>query len=386
MLKKQLQITDNNNSNSNNLDEIETKIHQLLKIRDKIKTNKLESDEDEDEINRSFVSKIKKTKQTKPTSILKASSSDSKLNKDEQENNSTEYNLKQSNELINLMKNQLESYKQNQDSNLKLINELRQAIEVLKEEKQSVLNEKENLNEKLKIITLELENSKKSNQIAKTDSDQNIQTEKEKLKETLEQAKKLIKKHYQTETEKLIHSNEVFNKQQQDKIDSLEKNIHSLEDEFRSALIIESNRYNELFLKYEMSLKETNDMKSNYLTLEMSDERNKSLIKELNELIKEQKNRLQILAKMRTQTTGDLQKRDEKLTEAVSDCTKLKQQCELLKKTKTLLETKIKTIVTEYNAINNLAKWQYFGGKYNTIITILFDYIHFVNSLSYLAY
>ena len=74
-------------------------------------------------------------------------------------------------------------------------------------------------------------------------------------------------------------------------------------------------------------------------------------IKELNELIKEQKNRLQILAKMRTQTTGDLQKRDEKLTEAVSDCTKLKQQCELLKKTKTLLETKLKTIVTEYNAI-----------------------------------
>ena len=362
------------------LDAIETKIHQLLTIRDKIKVNSQDADYDEDEIDVSRLTLKKPNK--KPIGILKPtttelSKSDSKLDKSHDTASDCAYSVKHANELIALMKTQLESYKQSQDLNLKLISDLRLSLDTAKEEKEKCLNDKEeqikSLNEQIKMLSLEADNLKKTIELDKNKHDaeqsSHLKNEKEKLKESLESAKKQMKKHYANEIEKLTHSNEVQSRQQSDKIESLEKSLRSLEDEFRSALIIESNRYNELFSKYKASNKECNDLKANCLTLEMNDERNKSLIKELNDLIKDQKNRLQLLAKLRQETSGDIQKRDEKLTEAVSDCTKLKNQNEILKKAKTSLETKLKSLAHDYTSIKK--ERDTWNGKLNDQKTFL---------------
>jgi len=345
------------------LDAIETKIHQLLTIRDKIKVNNQDIDYDENEDEIDVRLPVQKKSCKKPIGILKPSTvelskSDSKLDKSS-ESSADIYSAKHANDLIALMKTQLESYKQSQDLNLKLISDLRLNMDTLKEEKDKCLADKEchikGLNEQIKMLNLELETLKKTLELNKnkleTENLSFLKIEKEKLKESLDSAKKQMKKYYAIEIEKLNQSNETVKRQNLDKIESLEKSLRSLEDEFRSALIIESNRYNELFSKYEASNKECNDLKTNCLTLEMNDERNKSLIKELNDLIKEQKDRLQILVKIRKETSGDIQKRDVKLTEAVSDCTKFQSQNELLKKAKTSLEAKLKTLAHEYSLI-----------------------------------
>ena len=84
-----------------------------------------------------------------------------------------------------------------------------------------------------------------------------------------------MKQYYTNEIDKIKQLNELSKQKDIDKIELLEKNIKSLEDEFRSALIIESNRYNQLFVKYESNNQEYNDLKNNINSYHQKDERNK---------------------------------------------------------------------------------------------------------------
>ena len=85
--------------------------------------------------------------------------------------------------------------------------------------------------------------------------------------------------------------------------------MRALEDEFRTALVIESKRYGDLFGQHEASRKEVFELRASCGELEQSEARNKNLIKELNALIREQKTRLSTLAKIRKETNEDVQVR-----------------------------------------------------------------------------
>ena len=256
------------------------------------------------------------------------------------------------------MRSQMEGYKETCEANVKLIAELRCKIESLIEDKQKLGSEKEDLarksNEAQLTFTKELESLKSINEqlnvkLNQQEVDLKAVTNADKVALDLARAK--LKKVCQMELEKMKKSNEIECQQHLNRIDSLEKSLKSLEEEFRSALIIESNRYAELFAKYEQANKESLQTKVNYQQLEASDERNKCLIKELNELIKEQKSRLQTLAKLRKETSDDVQKRADKLNEAVADCGKLKLQLEAVKKDKTKLEGQLKYVASQYKQI-----------------------------------
>ena len=173
----------------------------------------------------------------------------------------------------------------------------------------------------------------------------------ENLKASLEGIKAKIKKFYQVESEKQLSLAQEKEKQHLLRIECLEKSYKALEDEFRSALIIEATRYNELSNRQETVYSEYAELKNKFDAVCQSDQRNKALILELNELIKEQKIRLTSFAKLRKDTTDDIQKRNEKLSEAVSDCAKFKAQIEQLKREKNEIENRFKKFMLDYNDI-----------------------------------
>ena len=173
----------------------------------------------------------------------------------------------------------------------------------------------------------------------------------ENLKASLEGIKAKIKKFYQVESEKQLSLAQEKEKQHLLRIECLEKSYKALEDEFRSALIIEATRYNELSNRQETLYSEYAELKNKFDAVCQSDQRNKALILELNELIKEQKIRLTSFAKLRKDTTDDIQKRNEKLSEAVSDCAKFKAQIEQLKREKNEIENRFKKFMLDYNDI-----------------------------------
>ena len=173
----------------------------------------------------------------------------------------------------------------------------------------------------------------------------------ENLKASLEGIKAKIKKFYQVESEKQLSLAQEKEKQHLLRNECLEKSYKALEDEFRSALIIEATRYNELSNRQETLYSEYAELKNKFDAVCQSDQRNKALILELNELIKEQKIRLTSFAKLRKDTTDDIQKRNEKLSEAVSDCAKFKAQIEQLKREKNEIENRFKKFMLDYNDI-----------------------------------
>ncbi len=70
-------------------------------------------------------------------------------------------------------------------------------------------------------------------------------------------------------------------------------------------------------------------------------------------MIKEQKARLQTLTKIRKEANDDIQTRSDKLSEAIGNCTKLKEQLETLKKEKAKVETQLKVVALKYKEIED---------------------------------
>ncbi len=153
-------------------------------------------------------------------------------------------------------------------------------------------------------------------------------------KTELDTLKTRLKASFRSELTKLNHVHEIKLSQLNSQLNASQAELKSLENEFRSALLIEATRQSELSTKIETIAKECNELKVANSQLEAAETRNKSLIKELNELIREQKLKLQELSKLRQEASTSVQSRSEALKEAVADCGKLKSQLDEVKKEK----------------------------------------------------
>lgn len=254
-------------------------------------------------------------------------------------------------EIVKLLQNQLNDYRLSQEANLKLINELKANLHDVEQEKSKCLCEKDalisrtnDINSKLSAqiseLKIKIEQTEQKLEASQTNTEAQMKKRDEKVKQTYVGQLKSQKDQY-----------EIQLKQMQDKINSLELSYKSLEDEFRAALIIESNRYNEVCQKLDLASQENVSLKSNLSQLTLSEERHKSLINELNDLIKEQKSRIQSLVRFRKENSEDIQKRNSKLSEAVSDCVKFKQQYEQVKREKSELEASVRKMLTDYEKL-----------------------------------
>jgi leucine-rich repeat/coiled-coil domain-containing protein 1 len=367
------------------LDVIEDKIHSLLKIRDKIRHNLSGEDSDEDDeideyakakYNESSIKKMStlsrkdEQKQTvsrkhqAPKSILKSpvqfkntSLSDlSNNNNNSSTTTQTSSSIDTSsnlNDLIKLLQEQLNGFKHSQDENLKLIANLKEALESSTRDREKCVGEKE----------AELTKEKDFNKLLVKELDE-LRAKSEYGEKKLKQYEAKTAKYVTQKEEKLksAHQNELTSlkcklesarKETSEKCGLLEAKYRELEDEFRSALLIESTRFNELFQKYERVSQEFSSVKTELAKSEQSETRSQSLIKELNELIKEQKSKIQQLSKIRKDTSEDVQKRNVKLNEAVSDCVKLKAHCEELKREKRAIEVAFKRLALEAEDIKS---------------------------------
>jgi hypothetical protein len=342
------------------LDTIEEKIHQLLKIRDTMKKTPSNAVESSDEDSDSSSKSMSRMSRNKPhTGILKSKSNHARQSiSNECLTNKTSQSLS---EFFNIMQAQINSYKQTQESNTKLIGEMKENLETLTHEKAKIILDKDEIIKKIgesySASNRRVEELEKQNEtLEKKNVDLNLQLEtfnkkEENLKDNLEKIKTKIKKFYQNESDKQLSTTQEREKQHLSKIECLEKSYKSLEDEFRSALVIESNRYDELFSKYDSMNNDYVELKNKFDLVLQSDQRNKALIQELNELIREQKSRLSSLAKLRKDTTDDMHKHSEKLSEAVNDCVKLKAQLEQAKREKKELENRFQKFMLEYRDI-----------------------------------
>ena len=135
--------------------------------------------------------------------------------------------------------------------------------------------------------------------------------------------------------------------------DELNARLRALEDEFRSALVIESQRYEQLAAKNVELGAECGNARTELLLARQSDERNKALIGELSQLIKEQKARLQQLARLRKDNVDDVHKRNEKLSEAVADCVRLKTELDACKRQCVALEAARRQAMAECEEIRD---------------------------------
>ena len=73
------------------------------------------------------------------------------------------------------------------------------------------------------------------------------------------------------------------------RIDTLTKEYKALEDEFRIALVLESNRYNDVNSLFERANRDYNQIKQDLQFAKQREERDKTLISELNSVSYEQK-------------------------------------------------------------------------------------------------
>ena len=321
-------VLSTNDSNENvsanllgpNLDQIEEKIHKLLYIRDKIKYN---------------INEL-----PKPATMVRPNGQVPKI---DQSTSTIDSSLNETNSLNELIKNlncEIENYKGQNDKNILLINDLNGKLENLEKENES--KNCEIIAERKKIEELEIKIKEMRD---KLDSVEKI------CKEKFSKKEEKLKKNFKTEIKILNERIEGLIRQKDDKIIKLEEQYKNLEDEFRQALLIESNRFNDLFKKYESNLEELNNLRIDSKHYDTERSRDKALINELNELIREQKARIQQLGKLRQQNTDEIQKRSEKLNEAVSDLAKLKEQNEMMKKDKLAFENNQRKLISEFDAI-----------------------------------
>lgn len=343
-------------SNSPDLASIENKIHNLLALRNRFKSthkssssvSDSSSSEDEEEATRISRDRSQTNNQTRQPafvkSILKASNnttytvepdsskpkleiSGSKLAENTLANSQRSEKDKSKKEFIGLIQTQLDAYKSSTELNIQLIAELRGQLDKLGEEKQRALAERD---DKLKALTeangqlngqineLKLKNDCLETKVtlltrAAAEKQQNPVLTADQIEQQLKQR---LKKSFHSELEKSRQQHQKQMAECQEQVKQSSESLRALEDEFRTALVIEAKRYSDLLARYELSGKELAQVKGSFAQLEQSEARNKSLIQELNALIKEQKTRLAALAKRRQETNEDVQVRD--LTQSTS--------------------------------------------------------------------
>ncbi|RNA18385.1 leucine-rich repeat and coiled-coil domain-containing 1 isoform X1 [Brachionus plicatilis] len=305
------------------LDQIEEKIHKLLYIRDKIKCNNNEL--------------------PKPLGFPRQTGG--QVSKIDQSTSTIDSSFNETNSLNDLIKNlncEIENYKSQNDKNILLITDLGRKVESVEKEKEAKCAEV--VAERKKTEHLESKFRDLEHKLDKMEND---------CKEKFGKREEKMRKNFKNEIKVLKERLEGLIRQKSDKILRLEEEYKSLEDEFRQALVIESTRFNDLFKKYECNLEELSNLRVDSKHYDAERSRDKALINELNDLIREQKARVQQLNKLRQQNTDEIQKRSEKLNEAVTDLAKMKEQNELLKKEKLVCENIQKKLATEFDAIKS---------------------------------
>ena len=159
------------------------------------------------------------------------------------------------------MQTQLDAYKKSTELNIQLITDLRAKLEAATNDSQAKIATKDIEIKSMKdaysllntqLIEMKLRNEGMASKLS--DAEKQVaqcQTPDEKL----DQMKSRMKKVYQSELEKVKRENDMRVADCQRATQKAEEALKSVENEFRAALIIEANRYNELFGKYEAANK-----------------------------------------------------------------------------------------------------------------------------------
>jgi hypothetical protein len=322
------------------LDSLENKIHMLLELRNKIKKTKC--------------NKRLKSNRNDSDSSFDSSSNDESTSNDEMKRIINDFKNQNKKSPI-LIKNSRtvstitdltgdissNNNKEEEKQFLKQIEDLKKSEDVNQNEiieLKKIINDKE-----AQILKLKNEQQQQQQQ-QQFNSSSNKENENSKI--TL--IKQKYKHYYTTEIEKIEAKHEIVHQQLLSQIDTLKIDYKKLEDEFRSALIIESNRYNDTIEKCDNLHQECLQLRSNLSETKQADDRNKSLIIELNSLIKEQKDRLQLLNKSRKDNKDEINRITDQLNETIGDCLRAKSLIEQLKKDKKEIEQRLVKIAKEY--------------------------------------
>jgi leucine-rich repeat/coiled-coil domain-containing protein 1 len=353
------------NKSDINLKEIENNIHKLILMRNVIRkkenafNNNSSSESDIEKSEQIRCLKKLKTKKDlsneKSSDILKDTQTETKNNDTSRslmnkncKNNDNNY----MNGIVLHFQDQINSHLENEKNNLKLIDELKKDLETIKSSsQQEILKKDEIINEfKNKLSSMENENKEMNSKIINYEKQLKVSSEKESLiEENIKKLKSKLKLKYQKTIDDQTELNKQARKNEQDKYNTLQESYRSLEEEFRCALKIESKRYNDLLNEYEKLNQECLELKSNSDEIEKSDKHNKTLISELNALIKEQKSKINVLIRDKKEKDEENKKLNEKLNETVNDCIKLKTLIDNLHKEKKSLVINLKKLSDELN-------------------------------------
>ncbi|GCB72209.1 hypothetical protein scyTo_0001872 [Scyliorhinus torazame] len=123
----------------------------------------------------------------------------------------------------------------------------------------------------------------------------------------------------------------------QEKIDLLNQQYTTLEDEFRMALIIEANRFKEVKSGFDHVTAELANYKQALAQSQQKEKQSGTLVHELTTMVKEQKAKIAELAKSKQETVSELKSRFRALEHTAEEDKKKTVQVELLKQEKSRL-------------------------------------------------
>ncbi|XP_078073173.1 leucine-rich repeat and coiled-coil domain-containing protein 1 [Mustelus asterias] len=123
----------------------------------------------------------------------------------------------------------------------------------------------------------------------------------------------------------------------QEKIDLLNQQYVTLEDEFRMALTIEANRFKEVKNGFDHVTAELANYKQALVQSQQKEKQSGTLVQELTTMVKEQKAKIAELAKSKQETVSDLKSRLRALEHIAEEDKKKTVQIELLKQEKSRL-------------------------------------------------
>ncbi|KAK2149744.1 hypothetical protein LSH36_438g01005 [Paralvinella palmiformis] len=129
--------------------------------------------------------------------------------------------------------------------------------------------------------------------------------------------------------------------EQNDKYNQLSREYGDLEDEFRLALQIETNRFQELQTAFEKVSQELSQTKQMLSSIEHKEEKSTTLISELTSLVKEQKGRLSELSKAKQEQHHDYKERVQNLESHLEEARRRMVTLELLKQEKVKLQSQV---------------------------------------------
>ncbi|XP_033122798.1 leucine-rich repeat and coiled-coil domain-containing protein 1-like isoform X2 [Anneissia japonica] len=151
------------------------------------------------------------------------------------------------------------------------------------------------------------------------------------------EVKDTVSKAVASEKERHQHEQELYKQ----KIECLSKQYSDLENEFRMALQIEAERFNELQVAFEKLSQESSQMRQGLFTATEKERKASGLVTELTAMVKEQKGRITELSKSKHEVLSDYKARIQSLEVQVEEGRRRQVQFELLKQDRGKLQTQL---------------------------------------------